>query len=316
MATQHATSVAQVLGRVGSLADETRARILLLLEANELTVGEICQIVQLPQSTVSRHLGILSGEGWLTVRSEGTSRHYRWSSAQEPGAEMLWRAVRDQISDSPVAEEDRARATSVLEARAERSTAFFSSEAGRWDQLRGDLFGSRADLQLLPGLLDGKDVGDLGCGTGQLARMVAPFARRVFAVDRSSEMLDLARARLEGLPNVQVKRGDLGRLPLEDASIDVAILSLVLHYVVDLERAFAELHRAVRPAGRVLILDMMMHERASFREEMGHVWLGFSPDALATHLALAGFGPTRISALPPDPNARGPRLFALTTLRN
>lgn len=316
MVAQSDTSVAHVLGRLGSLADETRARILLLLEANELTVGEICQIVQLPQSTVSRHLGILSGEGWLAVRSEGTSRHYRWSSTPEPGAEPLWRAVRDQISDCPVAVEDRARAASVLEARAERSAAFFSSEAGRWDHLRQELFGARADLQLLTGLLDGEDVGDLGCGTGHLSRLIAPFARRVFAVDRSPEMLGLARERLDGFANAEVRRGDLRKLPLEDASLDVAILALVLHYVVDLERAFSELHRVLRPSGRALVLDMMTHEHASFGEEMGHAWLGFNPQALSARLASAGFGPARISVLPPDATARGPSLFTLTALRS
>jgi len=303
---------ASVLDRLGSLADETRTRILLLLEGSEFTVSELCQVVQLPQSTVSRHLRILSRDGWLAVRSEGTSRHYRLSASLDAAARSLWTAVREELSATPAAREDRLRSKSVLEARAERSRAFFSTEAGRWDSLRRELFGGRADLQLLPGLLEGTErVGDLGCGTGQLARLLAPFAGELVAVDRSPQMLDLARERLRGQAGVRVEQGDLEALPLKDGSLDVAILSLVLHYVVDPARALAEVHRTLRPGGRILILDMQRHQRARFREEMGHVWLGFTPAELEGWLEDAGFEAIRLVDLPPDPEAAGPLLFSL-----
>ena len=143
------SSPVPVLGQLSSLADETRARILLLLDGSELSVSEICQVVQLPQSTVSRHLRILSREGWLTARSEGPSRHYRVSPALEASARALWDAVRGELSRSPAAEADRARAKGVLDARAERSRTFFSSEARRWDTLREELFGAEAFVAAL-----------------------------------------------------------------------------------------------------------------------------------------------------------------------
>ncbi len=306
------TTTTGVLDRLSALADETRTRILLLLERSELTVSELCRAVQLPQSTVSRHLRVLSLDGWLSVRAEGTSRHYRISRELDPAAARLWRVVREDLSDTQAARADRVRASSVLEARAQRAKAFFSSEAGRWDHLREEYFGRRADLQLLAGLLNGTEVvGDLGCGTGQLARLLSPFAKRVLALDRSEEMLELANVRLADCGNVEVRRGELESLPIEDAELDVAILSLVLHYVVEPAHALREVRRTLRPGGALLILDMQRHDRTEFREEMGHVWLGFSPDELDDWLRGAGFVSVRRMELPPDSDAGGPLLFTL-----
>ncbi len=281
-----------------------------------MTVSELCQVVQIPQSTVSRHLGVLSQEGWVTARSEGTSRHYRLAPSLDPTAKRLWEAVKDEVSDGAMAREDRIRAESVLEVRAQRSETFFSSQAGRWDHLRRELFGARAELQLLAGLLDPEEVvADLGCGTGQLTRLLAPYASRVVAVDRSPEMLDLARQRLREYSNVELHQGELETLPLEAQSVDVAIFALVLHYVVNPGRAFAEAHRILRPGGRLLIVDMQQHDRAAFREDMGHVWLGFSPDELGGWLEAADFRSPVRDALPADPEAEGPLLFSLRAFR-
>lgn len=298
------------------MADSTRTRILLLLERSEFTVTELCQATQLPQSTVSRHLRTLTREGWLSQRAEGTSRHYRLSPDLDERALRLWEAVRDDLAGTSAAREDEIRSRSVLTARAERSKAFFSSEAGQWDRLRQELFGGAADLHLLPGLLSGEErVGDLGCGTGQLAQALAPFAREVVAVDRSPEMLDLARTRLEGHSNVEVRHGELENLPLDRSSLDVAILSLVLHYVVDPPRVLAEVARVLSPGGRVLILDMQRHERAVFREEMGHVWLGFTRHDMTGWLEDVELTSVRMVDLPPQAEAGGPLLFALRAVR-
>jgi len=310
------TSAPPLLDRIAALADESRTRILLLLERSELTVSEVVQILQLPQPTVSRHLRVLAREGWVSVRSEGTSRHYRLSPSLDPGAVRLWEAVREDLADAPAARSDRVRSRSVLEARAERSRSFFSSEAGRWDRLRQELFGARVELLLLPALLDGMQVvGDLGCGTGRLTRLLAPFARRVIAVDRSREMLEIARQRTGPLPNVDVREGTLESLPIRDGRLDLALLSLVLHYVVDPVCALAEVRRTLRPGGRLLILDMLPHGRSVFREEMGHVWLGFSPGSLSEWLGEAGFDEVRIAELPADPEGDGPLLFTASARR-
>jgi len=306
-----------VLNWLGSLSDQTRGRILLLLERGELTVTELGQVLQLPQPTVSRHLARLARDGWVTMRVDGRSRHYRISSELEGSARRLWLAVREELAETPESVEDRVRARSVLEARAERSRAFFASRAGRWDHLRRDLFGTRAELQLLPALVNpGEVVGDLGCGTGRLARLLSPFAHTVIALDRSPEMLEVARRRTRDFKNVQVREGELEALPFEDASLDVAILALVLHYVVDPEVALGELYRVLRPGGRLLVLDMQPHNRTAFREEMGHVWLGFSATELQGWLQGAGFVESTFAEVPADPDSSGPLLFTLRASRS
>lgn len=301
-----------IFDRMSALADTTRSRLLLLLERHELTVGELCAVLQLPQSTVSRHLKLLADEAWVSGRAEGTSRRYRMAAeGLEPSARRLWSLVREQVAALPAAGHDAQRLGSVLAQRVTRSQAFFSTAAGEWDRLRAELFGRRADLLGLLALLDdGWTVGDLGCGTGQVSESLAPFVHRVVAVDASAAMLSAARERLAGQPNVEVRAGELEALPVDDGELDAAVLFLVLHYVAEPERALAEAARALRPGGRLLVVDMAPHDREEYRQAMGHVWQGFPGERLAGWMAEAGLTAFRHVPLPPDPAAKGPILFA------
>lgn len=303
---------AGVFDRMGVLSDPTRGRLLLLLEDRELTVSELCRVLQQPQSTVSRHLKVLADDGWLGWRRDGTSRRYRMEPERlGQGAHRLWRLLREMTAELPAARQDRARLGSVLAERRLRSQEFFASTAGEWDRLRGELFGARAELLPLLGLLDGGwTVGDLGCGTGQASAALAPFVERVIAVDESPAMLGAARARLGAHPHVEVRAGGLERLPVADGELDAALLVLVLHHLADPPAVLAEVARTLKPGGRLLLVDMLPHDRESYRQEMGHQWLGFAPERLAAWLADAGFTPPRLVRLPPDPEARGPNLFA------
>jgi ubiquinone/menaquinone biosynthesis C-methylase UbiE/DNA-binding transcriptional ArsR family regulator len=307
---------APVFQQLASLADATRARLLQVLERHELTVSEVCAVVQLPQSTVSRHLRILSDEGWLSSRSEGTSRYYRLSTGLEPGSRRLWEVVREPLSGTAEAGQDAERAREVLQRRRTRSQEFFSSASGRWDSVRAELFGQSPELPALLALLDPCwEVGDLGCGTGRVAEIVAPYVQRVVAVDDSPAMLAAARRRLgaavEAGGTVELRQGRLEALPVAEATLDVALLVLVLHYVAEPERALAEAHRVVRPGGRVLVVDMAKHGRVEYRDHMGHLWPGFDRGQVEDWLAEAGFAaPVRYHPLPPDPAARGPLLFS------
>lgn len=301
--------------RLATLADPTRSRLLLIIERHELTVGELCAVLQLPQSTVSRHLRILADDGWVTSRAEGTSRQYRMVPL-DPGARRLWEVVREEIERDGRAAHDAARLRGVLAERRLQSREFFTGSAAEWDRLRGELFGARAELGALPGLLDPDwYVGDLGCGTGQLSAALAPFVRRVVAIDENGTMLGAARARLEGARNVELHEGALESLPLEDAALDAAVLSLVLHHAVEPAEVLREAARVLRPGGRVLVIDMVPHDRDEYRLEMGHVWLGFGEDQLRTLFDEAGFDGVRYVPLPADPAARGPNLFAGTAHR-
>lgn len=306
-----------IFDRMSALADTTRSRLLLVLERHELTVGELCQVLQLPQSTVSRHLKLLGDEGWVSARAEGTSRRYHMpADRMDAGARQLWQLVRGEVAALPGSAQDAERLRTVLAQRSTRSREFFSSAAGEWDRLRAELFGRRADLLALPGLLDeGWTVGDLGCGTGQIAQSLAPFVRRVVAVDSSPAMLEAARARLGDLPNVQTREGELESLPIADGELDAAIAFLVLHYVAEPGEALAEAARALRPGGRLLVVDMMPHDREEYRQAMGHVWQGFERERMERWMTEGGLGAFRYVPLPPDPAAKGPSLFAATAKR-
>ncbi|MFW6206093.1 MAG: ArsR/SmtB family transcription factor [Gemmatimonadota bacterium] len=307
-----------VFQRLSSLSDETRGRLLHVLEARELTVSELVSVLQLPQSTVSRHLRILSDEGWVTSRAEGPRRYYRRAMRLEPEARRLWEVVRPSLRSSREAAQDAERAREVLARRRTRSQEFFSTAAGQWDSVRRDLFGERPELPALLALLDPDwVVGDLGCGTGQLAETVAPYVRRVVAVDESPDMLAAARRRLGGLRDgeVELRAGRLEALPLESASLDVVVLSLVLHYVPAPERALAEAQRVLRPGGRVLVVDMVAHGREEYREQMGHLWQGFTEAQIQDWLEVARFGGVRYRHLPMDDEAKGPVLFVAAATR-
>ncbi len=301
---------------LSTLAEPTRGRVLLTLESQELTVSELCSVLRLPQSTVSRHLRVLGDEEWIVSRQEGTSRYYALSPGLDGGARRLWEVVRDDLRDSRAAVQDRQRLERVRDGRSAKSRAFFAKSASRWDSMRAELYGDRADLIALFGLLNDQwVVGDLGCGTGRLSEVLAPYVSRVVAVDASPEMLSGARLRLAPYQNVDLRGGELEALPIDSASLDAAVLSLVLHHTVDPVRVLAEAQRVVRAGGRLLIVDMLPHDHEEYRQQMGHVWLGFAEGQVQEWLHDTGFTSAIIRRLTADSAAKGPALFAASARR-
>ena len=289
-----------ILDHLTSLADTTRSRTLLLLDRHELTVSELCRIMQLPQSTVSRHLKALADAGWVTARAEGTSHLYTLTRDElDASARRLWLLVREQIGSTPAAAQDERRLQAALSERRTKSQEFFSSSAGQWDRLRSELFGDRFHLSALAAFADPSwTIGDLGCGTGQVSAAMAPFVARVVGIDSSAAMLQAARKRLSVFTNIELRRGELEALPID--------------YVPEPQRALAEASRALKPGTRLLIVDMLPHDRENYRQQMGHVWLGFSDDYIRKVLNETGFDDARVVPMPPDAKARGPALFLAT----
>jgi ArsR family transcriptional regulator len=307
-----------------SLAEGTRARTLRLLEKQELAVAELCDILQLPQSTVSRHLKVLHDDGWIRSRREGTSRFYSFAGTVSGAALRLWNILRDEMlaqygdgdngEDGLVAEEERLRR--VLTARQTRSKEFFASSADQWDRLREEMFGPSLHLLAAASLLDETWViGDLGCGTGYLAQALSPFLGRIIAIDSSTAMLEAARERTRHLSNVEVRQGEMELLPLEDELLDAAIAVLVLHHLAEPARLFQEMARILKPGGKAIVVDMQPHDRQEYRQQMGHVWLGFAPSQIEKWLSDAGFSLLRINPLSPISSAKGPPLFFATAVR-
>lgn len=300
--------------QLASLADTTRSRLLLLLDGQELTVSDLCTVVQLPQSTVSRHLKALADAGWVRSRAEGTSNVYMMARENlDAPTRRLWSLVREQVGQSVSALQDQRRLHSAMAARRSKSAEFFSSSAGQWDRVRDEMFGDRFHLAALAAFASPEAVvGDLGCGTGQVSAALAPFVSRVIAVDSSSAMLQAAKKRLQEHRNVELRRGELEALPIDDGRLDAATVMLVLHHVPEPARALADVARTLTPGGRLIVVDMLPHDRESYRQQMGHVWLGFSDEQMGRLLNDAGFERTRVVPLPADPRVKGPALFVAT----
>jgi ubiquinone/menaquinone biosynthesis C-methylase UbiE len=254
----------------------------------------------------------------VNSRRDGTSRFYGMiMSDLDPGAQRLWPLIREQIAGTNGAEQDERRLKSVLAKRRSKSEEFFASASGQWDHLRAELFGDRFHLHAMLSLIDpALTVGDLGCGTGQASELVAPHVSKVIAVDGSTDMVQAARKRLKGLHQVEVRRGDMEALPIDDEQLDVAMTALVLHHVPEPARALAEMHRVVKCGGRVMIVDMLPHDRVEYQQQMGHVWLGFSEKTMKKFLEGAGFEKVSISPMPADENAKGPSLFLATARKS
>jgi ArsR family transcriptional regulator len=302
----------EILSQLSALSEPTRSRLLLALENHELTVSELCAVLQLPQSTVSRHLKTLADGGWVQMRPDGTRRRYRHESSElDPHARELWELIRGQVARTAAAREDVRRLSSVIALRRTRSREFFRGASAEWDRLRDELFGGRQLTGSLLGLLASDwTIADLGCGTGPVAAALAPFVDRVVAVDAAPEMLDAARERLTDLPNVELRHGELEAVPARDSEMDAATLMLVLHHIPEPVRVLKEVARILRPGGKLLIVDMLPHERDEYRQRMGHVWLGFAENQLKPWLAASELQLDGFRALPADPEARGPGLFA------
>ncbi len=306
-----------LLDSFSALADATRCRMLWLLEQQELTVSELCSVLQLPQSTVSRHLKTLADAGWVTSRRDGTSRYYALASggADEARAQ-IWALTRAQLVGRAGIEQDARRLSSVLAGRSRTSQAFFATAAGEWDQLRADLFGGDFSIQAVIGLLpDDWVVGDLGCGTGPLLSLLSTSVGRVIGVDGSEEMLAAARGRTRHRPNVELRRGSLEAVPIADNTLDAAVMMLVLHHLPSPAAALSEACRVLKPGGRLLIVDMAPHEHEEYRQQMGHVWLGFGEDQLRRLCEQSGLDLRRIAPLVPVAEAKGPTLFAATAVK-
>jgi ArsR family transcriptional regulator len=306
-----------LLGQAALLSDRTRCRLLLALEAQELTVTELCSVLQLPQSTTSRHLKVLGDNGWIGSRRDGTRRFYESSlDRRTPSQRRLWLLLRESLVSSNSADQDSQRLEQVLARRRRRSEEFFDASADAWEATRTELFGDRFDLYGLLALTDPQwKVGDLGCGTGRMTAALAPFVREVVAVDSSRPMLAAARRRLEGTTNVEVRRGNLEHLPVDDQDLDAAVLVLALHHTADPRKVLGEALRVLKPGGRLVVVDMQAHDREKYQAEMGHVWLGFSDEHLGSLFSACGLEDFEYRAVPADLSSRGPALFVARARR-
>lgn len=280
-----------ILNIFRALADPTRLRIVLLLQKMELAVGELAQILDQSQPRISRHIRILDEAGLAERRKEGSWVFLKPGPASE--LEILGRIFRsDKVAKSEQAMQDQAQLSLVRKARAEMAERYFSAHAEEWDAIRSlhlpEAEVERAMLALLKDAPLGKML-DIGTGTGRMVELFGPSARSIIALDKSPEMLRLARAKLleseavNGSALVQkteLKQGDFNQLPVESCAVDSVILHQVLHYAQHPEAVLVEVSRVLKSNGFVLIADFAAHDREDLRTEHAHARLGFSDDSM------------------------------------
>jgi len=297
---------------MAGLSDESRLRLLYLLQDNELGVAELCGVLQMPQSTVSRHLKVLADQGWVRHRRQGAANLYRMVRDDlSQGAEQLWQVAREQSEGWATLAQDAHRLEQLQDRISART--FFAGAAGRWPHMReelyGDLFFMDAMISLLPSHWT---VVDLGCGTGEVVDRLAQQMEHVIGVDQSTEMLDRARVLTQQHDNIRLVEGDLCVLPLERRSCDAALMLLVLSYLPRPDEALAEMARILRPGGKAVVVDLLRHDRDDFRRQMGQESLGFEEDELHQMVRHAGLSNPRCRVVAPHPEAKGPALLIAT----
>jgi SAM-dependent methyltransferase len=281
------------------LGDDARLRILRLLQAERLNVGELTGIVGIAQSGVSRHLGLLKEAGLVAEQREGGFTYFQASPPDDAnGAAALGPFLQQQFEAfgrTPDGRADDARLAEVRRVRKENFDAHASPDARERQFVPGRSWAAWA--RALGHLLPPVRVADLGCGDGYLTIEASRWATRVIAVDRSRAVLERARelAKRRRVTNVIWKRGELEDLPLKEASVDVALLSQALHHAADPGKALAEAARIVVPGGKILILDLREHDQAWVRDRLGDTWLGFSDQRLAKLMKDAGLVNVKVS---------------------
>lgn len=306
------------LAVIGQLGDIARVRMLRLLEVEELGVGELARIIQLPQSTVSRHLKVLHEHGWLVKRSAGASSLYRvLADLLDADQRQLWETTRGRMEGQPIMIDDGLRLREVVAERRTDTRSFFGRVGGDWQDLRQELFGSGFGASALLGLIDPEwVVADLGCGTGEATELLAPLVREVISVDREPAMLKACAHRVSDFSNVKMVEADLQDLPMKDGSIDAAVLMLVMHHVKKPRVLVEEIARTLRPGGVLMAVDMVAHDREVYRFSMGHEHLGFNEEAVNSWTQGTSLSLVRYQRLRPNAEAKGPVLFAASMRKN
>ena len=290
--------MSDILDIFKALADEGRLRILRSIDQAELSVAELVQALEMPQSTVSRHLKPMREAGLVESRRDGTSVYYNRGPLFHDAA--FAKILNDRLKEIPVANRDAAAVEHVLDFRRKKSREFFDEIAGRYGTLTEPGGGWQALAAGLAAGFSGKTVADLGCGEGYLALLLARFAEKVVAFDQSEKMLKLVSEKAaEGnlADRLELRVGILEELDLSNEAFDAVFLSQALHHTSNPEDVIRAASEGLKSGGQLVILDLMRHEHEWAREEWADQWLGFDPLEIRAWLQDAGIEPQVIDSL-------------------
>tara|TARA_B100001971_G_C18201362_1_gene544811 strand:- start:450 stop:1364 length:915 start_codon:yes stop_codon:yes gene_type:complete len=282
-----------------ALSAPSRVRLLALLNESELTVRELTEITGMRQSGISMHLGQMQEAGLVESSRDGKNAYYR--VARDSGAEtgLMIELAAAGVAEIPEHASDLVNLKRILERRENQDLVYFNRVAGRFDSVYGPGRSWQAFGQLLLRLVPEIVVADLGSGEGLLSELLARKCKRVIAVDNSEKIVKFGQAKAErnGLANLEFRQGDLQHPPIDDVSVDLAILSQALHHAEEPAQAVAGAFRILKPGGQLMILDLVAHKFGRARELFGDRWLGFAESELHQWIESAGFGRIDISVV-------------------
>jgi ArsR family transcriptional regulator len=286
------------------LSEPTRVRLLALLRREELAVAEMQDILGMAQSRISSQLAILRQAGLVEDRREGKKSFYSHIPRRDPAQHTLIEAACAAAAASdPALAGDRDNLDRILARRRQQSESYFNLIAGKlgkhhcpgrsWEAI------GHLALRLAPAIT----IADLGAGEGLISQLLARRAKRVWCIDNSPRMVEVGTelAARNALANLAYKLGDIENVPLPDSSVDLAILSQALHHAQHPQKAVDEAHRILRPAGRLLVLDLKAHTFEKARELYSDIWLGFDENQLHGYLKKAAFQQVEVSTVAREP---------------
>jgi len=282
-----------------ALSDATRLRIVALLERDELSVNELQEITRMGQSRISTHLGLLLDCELVKSRRDGKRTFYRLNpTAEGTTTEFIQLAIKG-AHELPEHSHDQINLKRILNRRREQAQLFFNQVAGRFDRVYGPGRSWQAFGHLLLRMLPHITVADLGAGEGLLSELLARRCKKVIAVDNSEKIVEFgaAKAKKNGLKNLEFRLGDLQNPPIDDGSVDLVILSQALHHADDPPAALVSAAKLLKPHGQLLILDLLAHKFEKSRELYGDRWLGFAESDLHRWLEAAGFKKIEINVV-------------------
>jgi ubiquinone/menaquinone biosynthesis C-methylase UbiE/predicted transcriptional regulator len=293
------------LNSIRTLSDPTRARLMHILQAEELSVAEIQEILGMGQSRISTHLAQLKRAGLVQDRRVGKNIYYSWITAGPIKEPELRSLIRLAVANMQEAALDRSNLRHVIAKRKDRTREYFNKLAGKFGRSYCPGRSWQALAHLFLTLIPPMDVADLGAGEGMLSQMLAKSARKVIAVDISERMVEVGSqlAKEHGFTNLEYRLGDLEEPPISDNSIDLAIFSQALHHANSPQKAVAAAQRILRKGGRLVILDLLAHDFEQARELYADLWLGFSEVELARLLEQSGFRESDVQIVSREPNS-------------
>ena len=272
------------------LSDSTRLRMLRLLGQEELSVAELQEILEMGQSRISSHLGLLRRNNLVSDRKDGKRTYYALRDEVCSNYGFIRMALSEE-SDEEFWETDQSALARIVDRRRRESERYFDVVAERlgknyvpgrtWEAIGHFLF------RLVPPIT----IVDLGAGEGMISQLLAERAKKVICVDSSKSMVRLGTdlAKRKGLSNLEYKYGDLEKVPLSSKSVDLALMSQSLHHAQKPEVALAEAFRVLKPGGQLIVIDLKKHQFEKARELYGDHWMGFGQNELYRMIGDAGF---------------------------